>query len=239
VNGKWAHAELESRELMSMCLKAIPGLNEKNSEIKLIDAQWVWTEPHSKRLKVKIVVQKEIMNSAILQQSAIVTFVVRNQQSPDVSAEYAEGAWQALVQVRQYVGHKRTFLYLEQLILRHRVHEKCTNIQGFRTGMDFYFNERNSAVKFADFVESVVPVRMQASKKLISADNHSNVANFKFSYVLFICTLIMCVIFALTNIYIYIHICVCVCVGCCFMIRLDLHKGTLWRLFRSVKTTSS
>ena len=29
---------------------------------------WIWTEPHSMRLKIKITIQKEVMNGAILQQ---------------------------------------------------------------------------------------------------------------------------------------------------------------------------
>lgn len=41
----WGHYEHESRELMAMCLKKVNGL----SRLRLIDAQWIWTEPHSKR----------------------------------------------------------------------------------------------------------------------------------------------------------------------------------------------
>ena len=66
----WIEADLESRELMAVCLKKIPGLKH----VKMVDASWVWTEPHSKRLKVKLTVQKEVMNGAILQQSFIVEF---------------------------------------------------------------------------------------------------------------------------------------------------------------------
>jgi nonsense-mediated mRNA decay protein 3 len=32
--------------------------------VKLIDATFLWTEPHSKRLKVKVTVQKEIDTGA-------------------------------------------------------------------------------------------------------------------------------------------------------------------------------
>lgn len=45
---EWIHAALESRELLALCLKKLKGLNR----VKLIDAGFVWTEPHSKRLKV-------------------------------------------------------------------------------------------------------------------------------------------------------------------------------------------
>lgn len=47
---EWIACSLESRELLSFCLKRLKGLNE----VKLVDASFVWTEPHSKRIKVKI-----------------------------------------------------------------------------------------------------------------------------------------------------------------------------------------
>ena len=72
----WQKVELESKELMAACLRKIPGLNK----LKLIDAIWIWTEPHSLRLKIKITVQKEVINGAILQQAAVVEFTIRNQQ---------------------------------------------------------------------------------------------------------------------------------------------------------------
>ena len=59
----WVHLELESPELLSLCLKKVKGLKR----VKLIDAQFIWTEPHSRRLKVKITVQKEIESGAALQ----------------------------------------------------------------------------------------------------------------------------------------------------------------------------
>ena len=58
----WVHLELESPELLSMCLKHVKGLKR----VKMIDAAFLWTEPHSKRLKVKITVQKELETGAAL-----------------------------------------------------------------------------------------------------------------------------------------------------------------------------
>ena len=46
----WVVCSLESRELMALCLKRLKNL----SKVKLIDAIFVWTEPHSKRIKVRI-----------------------------------------------------------------------------------------------------------------------------------------------------------------------------------------
>ena len=44
----WVTCALESRELMALCLKRLKNIQR----VKLIDATFVWTEPHSKRIKV-------------------------------------------------------------------------------------------------------------------------------------------------------------------------------------------
>ena len=54
----WIACVLESRELLGLCLKRLKGLNK----VHLVDAGFVWTEPHSKRLKVKLTIQKEVSN---------------------------------------------------------------------------------------------------------------------------------------------------------------------------------
>ena len=126
LSDSWVTCELESRELLALCLKKIQGLKKA----KLVDASWVWTEPHSKRLKIKLTVQKEVLNGAILQQSFVVEIVVANQQCDVCQGSFTNMAWKAVVQVRQKVSHKRTFYYLEQLILKNRAHEHCSQIFG-------------------------------------------------------------------------------------------------------------
>lgn len=53
---QWVICELESRELLAICLRKLKGL----SKVRLIDAGFIWTEPHSKRLRVKLTIQKEV-----------------------------------------------------------------------------------------------------------------------------------------------------------------------------------
>ena len=55
----WSYCERESRELLALCLKKIKGLNK----VKIVEAAFVWTEPHSRRIKVKLTVQTEVMNN--------------------------------------------------------------------------------------------------------------------------------------------------------------------------------
>ena len=87
-----------------------------------------------------------------------------------------------MVQVRQKVLHKRTFFYLEQLILKHEAHKFCSSIETSPDGMDFFFGARNRARSFIDFLTDVIPIKSKNSKKLISADQKSNTHNFKFTY---------------------------------------------------------
>ena len=175
---QWTEAELESRELLALCVRKIRGLNK----LKLVDAAWIWTEPHSMRLKLKLTVQKEVAPGAILQQPFVVEFVIRNRQCTVCSKEFCGGAWKAVVQVRQRVAHKRTFFYLEQLVMRHGAHSTALSVEQFRDGLDFYFSERNTAVRFIDFLENHLPVTTKVSKKLISADLSSNDFHNKHSY---------------------------------------------------------
>jgi nonsense-mediated mRNA decay protein 3 len=179
--GKWVGCELESRELMSLCLGKINSGIKKQPNVKLVDASWVWTEPHSMRLKVRLTIQKEVQLGTILQQAFVVTYVVRNQQCVECQAEFRTGSWKSLVQVRQRVRHKRTFLFLEQLILKHGAHRGCLNIETLRDGMDFYFPDKGKAARFISFLESVVPIKVKTSKKLIGTDVKSNIANFKYT----------------------------------------------------------
>lgn len=174
----WQSVQLESKELLAACLRKIPGL----SKVKLIDAVWIWTEPHSMRLKIKLTVQKEVMNGAILQQAALVDFTIRNQQCKNCEASYAQGVWHAVVQVRQRVSHKRTFFYLEQLLLKHGAHSDTINIVTFKDGMDFYFKDRQPAVRFLDFLSHHVPTKSKYARKLVSADHSDNVGDFKHNY---------------------------------------------------------
>jgi nonsense-mediated mRNA decay protein 3 len=108
--------------------------------------------------------------------------VVAYQQCPDCAKSYTANTWRACVQVRQKVPHKRTFLYLEQLILKHGAHKDTINIKEVKDGLDFYYAHRNQALKFVDFLTSVAPVRSKKSQELISMDIHTSTKSYKFSF---------------------------------------------------------
>lgn len=175
----WISADPESKELLTFCIKRIRGMQK----IKLVDAGFIWTEPHSMRLKVKLTVQGEVLNGAILQQTFVVEFVVERHMCPACNRQNANpNSWVACVQVRQHVPHKRTFFFLEQLILKHGADEACVNIKEIHEGIDFYFSSRAHAMKFVDFLNSVVPIRYRADKQLVSHDIHTSSYNYKYTF---------------------------------------------------------
>lgn len=175
----WVTADPESKELLTFCLKRIKGLGK----VKLVDAGFIWTEPHSMRLKVKLTVQGEVLNGAILQQSFVVEFVVERHMCTACNRQNANpNAWIACCQVRQHVPHKRTFFFLEQLILKHGADEACVNVKEIHEGIDFYFGSRAHANKFLDFLSSVVPIRHRADKQLVSHDIHTSTYNYKYTF---------------------------------------------------------
>eukprot|EP00201_Polytomella_parva_P001315 CAMPEP_0175082732 /NCGR_PEP_ID=MMETSP0052_2-20121109/26929_1 /TAXON_ID=51329 ORGANISM="Polytomella parva, Strain SAG 63-3" /NCGR_SAMPLE_ID=MMETSP0052_2 /ASSEMBLY_ACC=CAM_ASM_000194 /LENGTH=515 /DNA_ID=CAMNT_0016353981 /DNA_START=153 /DNA_END=1703 /DNA_ORIENTATION=+ len=175
----WVAAQLESKELLTLCIKKVKGLNK----VKLVDASFIWTEPHSKRIKIKLTIQAEVFNGTILQQSFVVEYVVENNMCPDCNRANANpNSWIACAQVRQHVFHKRTFLYLEQLILKYGADSNCIKVNDIHEGVDFFFKTRAHALKFIDFLQSVVPLSYRHDKQLVSHDTHNNTYNYKYTF---------------------------------------------------------
>ncbi|TNY23494.1 RNA binding protein [Rhodotorula diobovata] len=174
----WTRAELESRELLAVCLRKLKGL----AKVRLIDAGFIWTEPHSKRLRVKLTIQKEVFSSTILQQIFEVEYVVTGAQCQECTRLAAKNTWRAMVQVRQKVDHKRTFLYLEQLILKHGVDRDTISVAEVKDGLNFFYSSKQHALKMVDFLNGVAPVRTKMSEQLISLDTQNATTNKKESY---------------------------------------------------------
>lgn len=176
--GQWIRADLESRELLAICLRRLRGL----SKVRLVDASFIWTEPHSRRIRVKLAVQGEALSNTIIQQTFEVEYVVIAMQCPDCARSYTTNTWRATVQIRQKVAHKRTFLYLEQLILKHNAHVDTISINEAKDGLDFFYGQKNHAVKMLDFLNAAVPIKFKKSEELISQDIHTGSSTYKFSY---------------------------------------------------------
>ncbi|KAF8812129.1 NMD3-domain-containing protein [Phlegmacium glaucopus] len=174
----WTLAKPESSELLAICLKKLKGL----SKVRLTEAHFIWTEPHSKRLRVSMTIQKEVLTNTILEQTFEIEYLVQHSQCSDCAKLAAKNTWKAVVQVRQKVPHKRTFLYLEQLILKHNAQKDTISIKEIRDGLDFFYSQRSHALKMVEFLASVAPVKSKSSEQLLSSDTHSHTATFKYTY---------------------------------------------------------
>ena len=170
----WIKVERESQDMMNLCLSKIKGLNK----VQLIDSSFVWTEPHSKEIKIKLTIQKEL-NKSLISTSLIVTLKEDWTQCEDCKKTFTPHIWRAVVQLRQKVNHKRTFLFLEQVILKHKAQSKALNIKEHPEGVDFYFSNRAQANSFCSFIHEFLPCQSKTSRQLISVDEKSNEAEYK------------------------------------------------------------
>ncbi|KAK8837653.1 hypothetical protein M9Y10_036186 [Tritrichomonas musculus] len=173
----WAAAELESPELLNICMKRITGLKD----MKVIDSRFLYTEPHSRRIRISLTVQKPY-NDAVLRQTLIITFVVQLQQCPECcEAATPREHWIANVQVREASKHKRTLFWLEQQILNCRAHASATSVERKHDGIDFHFPSKALADNFVNFVKSKLPIHFEESNKLMGEDIQSAIQDRRFS----------------------------------------------------------
>ncbi len=61
----WSIAGPESREMLAICLKKLRGLHK----VRVVDASFIWTEPNSRRVRVKLTIQDSVSDGILLQQS--------------------------------------------------------------------------------------------------------------------------------------------------------------------------
>lgn len=69
------------------------------------------------------------MGGTVLQQTFIVEYVIQHQMCDACHRSEAQDYWRALVQVRQRASNRKTFYYLEQLILKHKAHSNTLGIK--------------------------------------------------------------------------------------------------------------
>lgn len=184
----WIVAPPESRELLAAILKRIKGLSKSGGAMgtgaRLVDARFIWTEPHSRRIKLKITVQGESpeYQNTVVQQSFEAEFVEQGSQCPDCAKSYTANTWVACIQIRQRISHKRTLYYLEQLILKHKANNNTVSISETKDGLDFFYNDRKHAIKMVEFLQQSVPIRVTNSSEFISQDTHTSKKTYKYTY---------------------------------------------------------
>ena len=50
-------------------------------------------------------------------------------------------------------------MFLEQLILKHGAQKDTISVKEVKDGLDFFYSQRNHAIKMVEFLAGVVPVR--------------------------------------------------------------------------------
>jgi len=123
-----------------------------------------------------------VLAGAVLQQTFMIEYIIGNKQCTNCQRREAKDTWTAVVQMRQKVPHKRTFLWIEQLILKHNAHADSVNIIEQPDGLDFFFDQRSHAEKLVGFLQGVCPMRYKHSKQLVSEDTHTGKGKNKFTY---------------------------------------------------------
>ena len=186
----YQYCEPESPQLLTICLKHIPILNKKGhsnqtyNKIHVMDTSWIWTEPHSMRLKLRLTVRTDV-GEVTIQQRVPVVFQIKWKMCQNCDRQYTNRTWQALVQLRQKRenGSSRKGLAALEMALSKPSARDLRNtvlkIDASRHGLDFYFLSLPQAQHFAHFLARLAPIKIKTSTKLVSTDVKSNTANIK------------------------------------------------------------
>ena len=116
--------------------------------------------------------------NTFVQKSVEVEFLEVEDICDECRKEFTPHKWSASVQVgiffffffnfmvykvRQKAEHKRTFFYLEQMILKNNANERCLRIKEEKDGLDFFFKSKADAMKLLEFIQ-VYPFKKQNLK---------------------------------------------------------------------------
>lgn len=88
------YLEPESSQLLNHCLKQVKSFTK---QLKFTDATFIWTEPHSKRLKVRMTVRKEVLEKTMLEKTLVLDFYIQNEQCSNCKKTYTPHLWKSQV----------------------------------------------------------------------------------------------------------------------------------------------
>jgi len=156
--GHWHSYEPESSYFLSYCLKKVGKLER----VKLLDAKWIWTEPHSRRLKVGMTIERAVMDEKVhVQTHVVANFVLSSIKCADCVKEASEHSWGACLQVRQRVGHKRSLFRLEEQLNKAGLANLIYSLDlSPRDGMDLFFRSKSQAARVQEFVSANLPTKV-------------------------------------------------------------------------------
>ncbi|XP_047056102.1 60S ribosomal export protein NMD3-like [Lolium rigidum] len=184
---RWTRAAPESPELMQLLLRRVqrplPRLG-----LSLTAAEFVFTEPHSKRLKLRLRLRREVLRGVALEQDHAVEFAVHDRLCDACGRARADpDQWCAVVQLRQRASHRRTLLHLEQRLASLGAADSAIRVEPTAGGLDFFFASRSRAAGLVALITSLAPARTDTAKQLVSHDTKSNSYRYKHAFSVELC----------------------------------------------------
>lgn len=153
---RWLTLEPESPEFLTLCVKKIKGIGKK---LKLIDAKFVWTEPHSKRIKVRVTVEAEVLSNVVVRQATIVEFKQVTQMCNLCRKANLDQPWDHCIQVRQACDeYRKTFRRLEQELIKAGMDKHIVSVEEKNNGFDLFFAGRGDSKLVLDYLKSSLPL---------------------------------------------------------------------------------
>ena len=135
----WMAFEPESSGLLHYFLRQfVPIMQAKLDDFKMLDASFIWTEPHSRRIKVSVIYQRSVLNQKVtLQEKCTKEFAIKSKQCSDCIREASDHTWGALIQIRfRNCGKKKNTSgligQLEQLLLTGSVRDSSSSAKTAR-----------------------------------------------------------------------------------------------------------
>jgi len=173
----WVTAAYESQELMAVLLNKVPILKD----YEIIESKFLWMEPNSMRIKLQLIIRKDIMDFAIDKTLAL-EWVVSQTICPACEMSFTPQTWKAIVSLRQHGTSKGTLKILEETIRKHDAQNSAVSIDPHKDGFDCTFGRRQDAEKFVSFCKKFFVMRHALSEQLISHNANDNTANKKFTH---------------------------------------------------------
>ena len=169
--------------MLAFCLRKINGL--KRGSLKFIDASFIWTEPHSRRIKVSIIVERSVLDDRMnVRQKAVIEFVVKMKQCIGCIRESTDHNWGAAIQIRQRTYNKKTLSHLEMMLTKAGLQDLMIGVNVIRDGLDLYCRSKNHAEKITNFIMSNFPAQKSTSKKLVSQNKKASTQNIEYTIVI-------------------------------------------------------
>jgi nonsense-mediated mRNA decay protein 3 len=176
----YVDADPESPTLLAIVLKHIPALSSNNTlRLNLVDAGFIWTEPHSMRLKVHLTVRTEI-HGTVIQQRVSVELLVHWKMCPQCNQEATHRTWHAIVQVRQKRDNKAGLTAIEQALAKNSLIRKYVlQLDAQAHGYDYFFFSLSQAQTFCAYLQRITAMRIKTSQHLVSSNIKNSTTNLR------------------------------------------------------------